>query len=518
MEYTLWEFLQSDVADGIRQLAGTTDLRQIHIESVSVQELPVDDFIQRDELVLSTAVGCLGDPSSFQSLLRSVKQAGAAALFLTFRDARYVIAPDIIALANEIDLPLFSIPWERRFSDIQATVNGAVREKKLSVYQKLQTALFNAYFESKPIKHAVTIIAKSFQSPTIIMDTSRRTLTQAGAVPDDDSSQMSQEFEICVGGMLSGYLRLYKGADLVSLTGLPESWDDLLQKYVCFPLSLWFNRKNIEDLTVLRLKNDFVWDLAHKTDVSRIELLRQGTRLHFDLSRPYTCVLLRAVPKEDSEQLEEYSAAAAYVSTRIEDLLIQESKRHSAGAMVACRNLDFIMYVRNPSAEPEKHIENFLDYLHQQLTSAFPAYEFSWGISEISPKTADFPQLYQNAVLALQYCLHSNNTQYRFTYRDTKEAQVVSVLSNNEKVRLIAEEILRPLQGDGTESGPDLLETLSMFIQCNYNTSLTARMLHIHRQSLLYRLEKIKDMTGLSLNNHKDLFLLEISLKTLSVQ
>ena len=129
MEYTLWEFLQSDVADGIRQLAGTTDLRQIHIESVSVQELPVDDFIQRDELVLSTAVGCLGDPSSFQSLLRSVKQAGAAALFLTFRDARYVIAPDIIALANEIDLPLFSIPWERRFSDIQATVNGAVREK-----------------------------------------------------------------------------------------------------------------------------------------------------------------------------------------------------------------------------------------------------------------------------------------------------------------------------------------------------------------------------------------------------
>ena len=186
--------------------------------------------------------------------------------------------------------------------------------------------------------------------------------------------------------------------------------------------------------------------------------------------------------------------------------------------MVACRNLDFIMYVRNPSAEPEKHIENFLDYLHQQLTSAFPAYEFSWGISDISQKTADFPQLYQNAVLALQYCLHSNNTQYRFTYRDTKEAQIVSVLSNNEKVRLIAEEILRPLRGDGTESGPNLLETLSMFIQCNYNTSLTARMLHIHRQSLLYRLEKIKDLTGLSLNDHKDLFLLEISLKTLSVQ
>lgn len=132
-------------------------------------------------------------------------------------------------------------------------------------------------------------------------------------------------------------------------------------------------------------------------------------------------------------KLEEYSAAATYTSARIEDLLIQESKQNSAGTMVACRNLDFIMYIRNPSNEPEKHVEHFLDYLHQQLTDAFSAYNFYWGISEISLKTPEFPQLYQNAVLALQYCMNSNSTQYRFTYRDTKEAQIVSALSNNEK-------------------------------------------------------------------------------------
>jgi purine catabolism regulator len=41
--------------------------------------------------------------------------------------------------------------------------------------------------------------------------------------------------------------------------------------------------------------------------------------------------------------------------------------------------------------------------------------------------------------------------------------------------------------------------------------SLTARKLNIHRQSLLYRLEKIEALTEMSLDDHQDLFLLEVS-------
>ncbi|MBR7150621.1 MAG: helix-turn-helix domain-containing protein, partial [Oscillospiraceae bacterium] len=59
-------------------------------------------------------------------------------------------------------------------------------------------------------------------------------------------------------------------------------------------------------------------------------------------------------------------------------------------------------------------------------------------------------------------------------------------------------------------SGIDLLGTLQTYIDCNYNISLTARNLYIHRQSLLYRLGKIEELTGMSLHDHKHLFLLEI--------
>lgn len=58
----------------------------------------------------------------------------------------------------------------------------------------------------------------------------------------------------------------------------------------------------------------------------------------------------------------------------------------------------------------------------------------------------------------------------------------------------------------------DYIDTLRTYINCNYNISETARLCSLHRQSLLYRLEKIEELCGMSLKNHEDLFLLELCL------
>ena len=56
----------------------------------------------------------------------------------------------------------------------------------------------------------------------------------------------------------------------------------------------------------------------------------------------------------------------------------------------------------------------------------------------------------------------------------------------------------------------DLKHTLITYIQCNYNQSVTARMLFLNRHSLLYRIQKIEEITGMSLTDHRDLFTLEV--------
>jgi purine catabolism regulator len=53
------------------------------------------------------------------------------------------------------------------------------------------------------------------------------------------------------------------------------------------------------------------------------------------------------------------------------------------------------------------------------------------------------------------------------------------------------------------------MQTLMVYLATNYNASQTAKQLHLNRHSLLYRLRKIEHLTGLSLSDHEDLFVLE---------
>lgn len=114
-----------------------------------------------------------------------------------------------------------------------------------------------------------------------------------------------------------------------------------------------------------------------------------------------------------------------------------------------------------------------------------------------------------NASLALQYCLNTREPRRRFTCKDTKKALITSVLSSNAEIRKNAQDVLQKRLDYDANSDIGLFETLTEYIHTNYNTSQTDRNLHIHRQSLLYRLEKTQALTGMSLTEHEDLFILE---------
>lgn len=50
----------------------------------------------------------------------------------------------------------------------------------------------------------------------------------------------------------------------------------------------------------------------------------------------------------------------------------------------------------------------------------------------------------------------------------------------------------------------DTVNTVRVFLDCNLHIAETARRLYIHRNTLIYRLDKIYNLTGLDLRNFKD--------------
>src|SRR5699024_1316335 len=115
---TVADVVQLDVMEGAKVLAAKERLSQRRVDWVSVIEIPVENFIRKNELVLSSAIGSGHDPALFCQFTRDVIQSGASALAVATGHYLRRVPEEAIQLAEEAKMPLIEVPWERRFSDI----------------------------------------------------------------------------------------------------------------------------------------------------------------------------------------------------------------------------------------------------------------------------------------------------------------------------------------------------------------------------------------------------------------
>jgi purine catabolism regulator len=74
-------------------------------------------------------------------------------------------------------------------------------------------------------------------------------------------------------------------------------------------------------------------------------------------------------------------------------------------------------------------------------------------------------------------------------------------------------ETLSALAAYDQRQGGELLKTLDSYFAHLGNLRATSEALHVHRNTLLYRLERIKDISGLDLNNAEEHFALWLALR-----
>ena len=76
--------------------------------------------------------------------------------------------------------------------------------------------------------------------------------------------------------------------------------------------------------------------------------------------------------------------------------------------------------------------------------------------------------------------------------------------------KMFIREVLHGLTIDDFDE--ETLATVGKFFENNLNVSETSRQLYIHRNTLVYRLDKLQKMTGLDLRNFDDAIIFKITL------
>lgn len=77
----------------------------------------------------------------------------------------------------------------------------------------------------------------------------------------------------------------------------------------------------------------------------------------------------------------------------------------------------------------------------------------------------------------------------------------------------VRERVLGPLEDYARRRRNDLLETLATFVELDLDRRRAAAALHVHRNTLDYRLRRVEELTGLDLSRSRDLVLVGLALR-----
>jgi purine catabolism regulator len=138
---------------------------------------------------------------------------------------------------------------------------------------------------------------------------------------------------------------------------------------------------------------------------------------------------------------------------------------------------------------------------------------FTAGIGHIAKDVEYISQSYREAQQALEigHRLFGEGKIHFFSQLGIY--RLLFHLHGHQELSDFYQETLGPLSESDTRSNNALLDTLECFFNCNGNLSETARMMHLHRNSLLYRLGRIEELLGRSLEDPDFRLCLLIALK-----
>lgn len=105
MMLTMEDVLRFDIMKSAKIRTGKQLINQRDVQSISVIEMPVEDFVQKNEVVLSTAIGC--DEDFLQDLIESE----ASALVVALGRRIVEIPQEVIDLAETNEFIIIDSPY-----------------------------------------------------------------------------------------------------------------------------------------------------------------------------------------------------------------------------------------------------------------------------------------------------------------------------------------------------------------------------------------------------------------------
>ncbi|MGW3622150.1 PucR family transcriptional regulator [Streptomyces sp. NPDC000880] len=258
---------------------------------------------------------------------------------------------------------------------------------------------------------------------------------------------------------------------LIDAGGNTGEKEEFTLDYACTALALEMaHLRNLADVE-LGLRRELVDDLITGTDNE--SAYARAAAVGHDLHGPH------------------YLAAVQWVGRVTDDAFIQAVGRSAASlrmrALVTRRSgMAVLVFQGRPRA----------DALHRAAVRELGSPTGSIGVGGRCDTPGDIPRSFEEALRALEVRQRSQYPNGATTFDELGLYRILGPGGDYRDVEQFVREWLGPLLDYDTAHQSELVETLSQYFECGGNYDGTAAALAIHRSTLRYRLQRIREVSG----------------------
>ncbi|MGM0652219.1 MAG: PucR family transcriptional regulator [Bacillota bacterium] len=548
---TVREALSLDIVNRLKLVGGSEGLDRV-IKLVNVIEVPdIMDWLIDGEFLLTTGYSFREYPDLMESLIPRMSQAESAGLAIKTKRYLDEIPCEIIDSADKYSIPLLEVPYDLSFSEIIAPILGVVFNKQNKILQKLEQAhkkLMDLALNGSPLEELCKETGKLISNPVAIVDRDGSFIVNEEC-PDkykfelffsDGSVEIKQE-KLRFGNIKEVKYSLeyasdtdkpltikairipiiadkYEYGHMVAIINTPIYEPDILtmERAATIAALEFIKRKAIFEIEK-NYYNDFL-EILLSADFDNVdEIISRGRVFNIDLQLPTTVIIINGSGMNEIKDIRNYMNMNGTRSK--EDLLKTISgffKRQGINNYIAGFKGNNIIIILSTESHEQTELKGTVTELARYLVNYTNlGNSINIGVGRVNNDIGLINRSYEDAREALKIAQLSDTAQVIF-FDSLGFYKILSEKNRTELERFI-DELLKPVFDYDRNKKGELIKTLETYYENNRNLKLTSSRMYTHYNTVLYRIKKIEELAGISLDNPDDALNLEIAVNILKL-
>jgi purine catabolism regulator len=439
-----------------------------------------------------------------------------------------------INTATECQVGLLSLPEDSSLTRLERAVNTLIVNRTAQLTQRaieIQRQLTRLAAENRDLNSLLQILARATAKPIVVHDDagvlmaqvypnvpkrpgSGRALLQSlpyGAfqnwlnrdAPNGEGaivpSPLGHTTVLKVEKRIAGYLSLVDSRDML------DEFDRLVLTYGADVCAIELAKSRAIASAVEQARGDWVQMWLSGTPADDDMMSTRAAQAGFNADTMCMAAVFRASTD---------NGAVLPIESLIPLVRDDMTRRQINGAAGQYLDVIVALYPLDNTSQTNR-ISRIVEDTRAQLASRTPSGLVAAGISRPATGLTALRDAYREAKDAVSIAHELGDPGQTTFYGDLKLYQFLLALKerNLEHMRRFFQETISALVEHDERKQGDLLRTLEGFFAANGNLAKAASDLDVHRNTLVYRLERISELTGLDLEDPDNRLILHLALK-----